>query len=68
MDPKRVAEEAAHAANTFYRCPTCSERVYTFIENGQRICFRCKFDYSEPSIRCSGCFIGCHACKNYPNS
>ena len=64
MDPKVIAEEAAHAANTFYTCPICKERVYTFIENGKRMCFRCKFDYSESYIRCTGCLLGCYACKN----
>lgn len=70
MDPQykqlysTIAELAAHGANTFYTCSTCSEKVYTFIENDKRICFQCNFDYSEPNYRCGGCLLGCYACKN----
>jgi len=58
-----IAEIAAHRAHTFYQCPRCEEKVYTFIENGVRMCFRCKFNDSPP-YRCGFCLLGCYNCKN----
>lgn len=60
-----IAESAARAANTFYECPTCSEITYTFIEDGKRSCFRCKFDNIDTPVRCTGCLFGCYSCTNF---
>lgn len=66
MDYKRLyldaVEMAAHISNTFYTCPICKEKAYTFVENGVRMCFRCKFNESPP-YRCGFCLLGCYNCK-----
>ena len=57
-----VVELAAHKSATFYECSMCADKVYTFVENGVRMCFRCKFNASPP-YRCGFCLLGCYNCK-----